>query len=243
MNYQRIYFELIEKRKRDIPEGYIEQHHINPFSISKSNDSDNLVYLTAREHFIAHLLLSKMYPEGSINWIKMQKALMKMFSISSNQLRYSPSRWYHYCREQVSIANSINQSGQGNSQYGKVWVHNNFLRKSTSVFKDELDILLENGWELGRVISWDKHFEKIHKKKIKQNKVNKSKPKENLKLKEREDNVKKYSEYYSIYNQYGWNKFKEITGYEKSKPNLVQQFKRYLPNFKPQNGKKRGNNA
>jgi hypothetical protein len=43
--------------------GYVEGHHIIPRSIRPefSNNHFNIVYLTAKEHFIAHLLLTKMF--------------------------------------------------------------------------------------------------------------------------------------------------------------------------------------
>ena len=42
--------------------GYVEAHHILPksFSIGGETDKNNLVYLTAKEHFVVHLLLCKM---------------------------------------------------------------------------------------------------------------------------------------------------------------------------------------
>jgi hypothetical protein len=42
---------------RDQPLEYAELHHIIPLCISQTNDKDNLVRLTGREHFIAHVLL------------------------------------------------------------------------------------------------------------------------------------------------------------------------------------------
>ena len=60
--YSTWYFNIIEnaiarnfvKKNSQI---YVEGHHIIPKSIFKNND---IVYLTAREHFICHLLLPKM---------------------------------------------------------------------------------------------------------------------------------------------------------------------------------------
>ena len=40
-------------------EGYTESHHILPRSMGGSNEKANLVNLTAREHFICHILLTK----------------------------------------------------------------------------------------------------------------------------------------------------------------------------------------
>lgn len=60
MNYRRIYDALMQKAsERPRPEGYVERHHITPVSLGGSDDRINLVYLTAREHFIAHKLLIK----------------------------------------------------------------------------------------------------------------------------------------------------------------------------------------
>ncbi len=60
MNYQAAYDRLIAKaRARAKPESYTERHHVVPKSLGGSNDASNLVDLTAREHFVAHLLLAK----------------------------------------------------------------------------------------------------------------------------------------------------------------------------------------
>ena len=64
MNYKRIYESIIEKRKIDIPTGYVEEHHCYiPSCLGGTDDKSNLVKLTAKEHFICHLLLTKMYPK------------------------------------------------------------------------------------------------------------------------------------------------------------------------------------
>ena len=62
MNYKKIYNQLIERGKTRILEGYKEKHHIRPKCIGGTNTKNNLVELTAREHFIAHWLLTLIYP-------------------------------------------------------------------------------------------------------------------------------------------------------------------------------------
>lgn len=65
MNYIKIYNSLIYNRqvnKLYKNKGiYVEKHHIIPRSCGGSDDKSNIVYLTAREHYISHLLLSKIY--------------------------------------------------------------------------------------------------------------------------------------------------------------------------------------
>lgn len=43
---------------------YYESHHILPKCLNGSNKKDNLVLLTAKEHFIAHKLLLEIYPNN-----------------------------------------------------------------------------------------------------------------------------------------------------------------------------------
>lgn len=47
-----------------MPPCYIEVHHVYPKSMGGSNEKTNLAVLTAKEHFICHLLLTKMYPNS-----------------------------------------------------------------------------------------------------------------------------------------------------------------------------------
>lgn len=56
--YYKWYKELTLKRDR-VLDCYTEKHHIIPKSMGGSNKKYNLVILTAREHYIAHLLLTK----------------------------------------------------------------------------------------------------------------------------------------------------------------------------------------
>ena len=65
MNYKNIYDQLISKRQANVlvksRKQYCETHHIIPKSLGGSNNKSNLINLTAKEHYIAHLLLWKYY--------------------------------------------------------------------------------------------------------------------------------------------------------------------------------------
>lgn len=68
MNYEKIYDALVEKAKprgldKSQHEGYFEIHHIVPRCMGGTDEESNLIMLSCREHFIAHLLLWKIYPE------------------------------------------------------------------------------------------------------------------------------------------------------------------------------------
>ena len=97
--YTKCYYSIISKaHSRVLPkETYTERHHIIPKSLGGSNLKNNLVKLTAREHFICHLLLTKM-TEGE-NKMKMAKAAFMFVTSSGNQDRYViTSHWYESLR-------------------------------------------------------------------------------------------------------------------------------------------------
>lgn len=122
MDYKKIYDQIIENRlKNKITKKttYVEKHHIIPRCLNGSNHSSNLVNLTAREHFVCHLLLAEMFEKGTYEWYKLNHALFRMCHGSKTQKRYFNSRMYEHKREDFKKAISWSQSGEKNSQYGK----------------------------------------------------------------------------------------------------------------------------
>lgn len=74
---------LLGRTKKD--DVYYENHHIIPKSLGGTNNIGNLVLLTAREHFIAHLLLYNHYKSiGGDSFRKMSYALVSMSSTNKN---------------------------------------------------------------------------------------------------------------------------------------------------------------
>ena len=76
MIYSAVYCALISKRLRNPitkDDCYCETHHIIPKSEGGLDEPDNLVNLTAREHYVAHLLLAKIYKD-----VKMYSAVTYM---------------------------------------------------------------------------------------------------------------------------------------------------------------------
>ena len=73
MNYKKLYFNIIHNRRNNpLPtEEYGETHHIKPRSFGRSeenlDDQKNLIRLSAREHFIVHFLLYKIYKHRTEN--------------------------------------------------------------------------------------------------------------------------------------------------------------------------------
>lgn len=94
--YSKIYNALIEKRRLEIPSGYTEKHHVIPKSLGGDNTRENIVPLTAREHFIAHALLFRMTIGKAKS--KMAQAICMMKGKGSRQRAYSNSRIFETAR-------------------------------------------------------------------------------------------------------------------------------------------------
>lgn len=93
--YKKWYDQLIEFRRTNILEANFETHHIIPKSLGGSNEKSNLVRLTYREHYVAHLLLTK-FVENKQDYIKMCWAVHRL-AFSRKEL--FTSREYEIARQ------------------------------------------------------------------------------------------------------------------------------------------------
>jgi NUMOD3 motif len=106
MNYAIIYEDLIERARNRKLIGYSEKHHVVPVCMGGGHEASNLVQLTAEEHFVAHKLLVKMYPE---NW-KVAFALLAM-SRNTNGMRPN-NKLFGWTRRRVAAAHSAIRKGK-----------------------------------------------------------------------------------------------------------------------------------
>lgn len=86
--YTKIYYNIVvNSLSRTLPNStYTEKHHIVPKSIGGLNNKENIVTLTAREHFICHWLLTKMVHDNVKP--KLVYALYMMRANKHKQERY-----------------------------------------------------------------------------------------------------------------------------------------------------------
>ncbi len=75
MDYLKAYYGIVKLAKIKERSGYLELHHIvprcvfgenllNEIGLANVNQESNLVYLTAREHFVSHWLLHRAFPKN-----------------------------------------------------------------------------------------------------------------------------------------------------------------------------------
>lgn len=169
--YTKWYFQIIEHAKQFPVNGYSERHHIIPKSLKGSNSKENIVRLTARQHYICHKLLIKMVA-GQLRY-KMLEALA-IFSNNTTRNLYFNSRDIAKIREANSHASSERNKG---NQYYKLrandsfelrefksqknkksrWVNNGHEERFTMDYKYYLD----NGFCFGRLKFSQDHLDKI----------------------------------------------------------------------------------
>lgn len=108
--YTNYYYQIINKAKNRILTGYKEDHHIIPKSLKGNDEPENIVSLTAREHFICHLLLVKMVEIGPVQY-KMYKAASMMANVAGRgQERYKvSSRVYEILKKSIDVPLEVRQ--------------------------------------------------------------------------------------------------------------------------------------
>lgn len=101
---ENIYNKIIQKalslNRKKGNGAYFERHHIIPKCLGGSNLKENLVLLTAKEHYICHLLLIYMYPENN----KIAFAFWNMCRPNNNyhQRHKVSARTYEHAKSHLS---------------------------------------------------------------------------------------------------------------------------------------------
>jgi len=117
MDCIKIYDAIIAKRKLEPVDGYSESHHILPRALGGDNSQTNLVKLSAREHFIAHLLLAKTY--GGSMWAA--ASFMSRGGVKSASGVKVSSRIYDMAKREDAKWKSEAYIGSNNPFYGKTF--------------------------------------------------------------------------------------------------------------------------
>lgn len=105
MDYSKIYINLIERSFTRNLSGYTEKHHIIPKCMDGDDLPRNISILTPEEHYLAHVLLCKIYPNNK-----------KLYSACSLMVgKNSSNKEYGWIKRKLSIL----MTGANNPMYGK----------------------------------------------------------------------------------------------------------------------------
>ena len=137
--YQKIYTNIILNAKKRATSrrtalkifDYVESHHILPksFDLGGAKDNENLVYLTPKEHFIVHCVLTKML-SGKYK-MKMLYSLQRLKTSNKNQkLRYFNSNLYSQLKRNMP-------------KYTRLYKLDSV---KYVIDKEDIDLLVNDGW-------------------------------------------------------------------------------------------------
>lgn len=120
--YTKWYYNIIQnaQSKEILDENiYYEKHHIIPKSLKGSNQQNNLVILTGKEHFVCHWLLTKMLTGK--NLIKMEYAFcfMRMSKRTTKETYKIPGYIYEKLRVKSAQLSSQTHKGLKHSEKSK----------------------------------------------------------------------------------------------------------------------------
>lgn len=229
MNYFKIYKSIIRNRQINEPINcYYENHHIIPKCLNGKNTKTNIVKLTAREHFLCHYCLIKIFENNEFRKNEYNKMLyafmmMKPGSISGNHKgqRYINSRLYEEVKIKFKNLQKQKQCGKNNSNYNTIWIKNLSLRENKKIKKEDLHLYLNNDWILGRCQNFTKYEEEIRYKKDIE-----------FEIKEKEKAEKLYfNELYEIWNNNTIEDFYKKTNCSINLRSLYSRFKKYVDEY------------
>ena len=105
--YSRWYYDIIQKSPNVKVIGHTERHHIIPKSMGGKDTKDNLVYVSLREHFILHKLLTRMTTGSDLS-----RMWMAVWHMSNTRTFNLSSREYeniklNYTKQQSTISKEM----------------------------------------------------------------------------------------------------------------------------------------
>lgn len=130
-------------------------------------------------------------------------------------------------KQKIGELNSIKQIGEKNSNYGHCWIYKIKTKECISIKKEDLNCYLNKGWKKGRICKWDAYFI-TNEFKYKQPK----RIEQYIKSKKKKEENKIY--YRKLFEEYKINGFKGVLekfNYKYTSQNLINQFKKYIPEY------------
>lgn len=136
----RRYTQFIDSLRGQSVSGYAEVHHVVPRSLGGSDGADNLIRLTARQHYVAHWMLAR----------AMGGSAARAFFMMSNLGKYGQVNSTTYAMARQEYATQVSQQLKG--------------KPSQCPFSDETKQKMREA-KLGRKLT-PEHIEKVRQTRI-----------------------------------------------------------------------------
>ena len=142
MDYSKIYNKIVSRAESRKLTCYTEKHHILPKCMGGSNEIENICILTAREHFLCHMLLCEIHPKE----YKLKHALFLM-AVGKQKIKEKQyiigSRVYERLRKEYS------QMLTGVEQSKETKLKKSIAMKAVWASKtdEEMSLKSKKGWE------------------------------------------------------------------------------------------------
>jgi hypothetical protein len=118
--YTSWYYDIVTRAKTRALDSYTEKHHIVPRSLGGDNSVENLVNLTAREHFICHWLLTKMVSNKKEKYQMWNAFSCMLYRENPHQERYKiSSRVFENIKSAGAKLKSEKMAGANNPMFGR----------------------------------------------------------------------------------------------------------------------------
>lgn len=241
MNYKEMYDQLVVFRKQhklvksNEEVGKIEEHHILPRCCGGTDDPENLVNLYAKEHFMAHYYLWKIYENDKFGQKLLNAFWMMCIMSSASQERtyqeyvkmseeYQDARTKFAKQQSETISNKV--SANKNGHFGKHWYYDPLTNESHRY----VDGKQPNGWILGRVFSNTLIRTQQKQKFAKKMQIQ-------IKKQKRQKELQDLQWYYEQFQKYGFEWLSK--NYPHTYQTFIKDCKKHLPGFKSQKGRQR----
>ena len=117
MNYKKHYDILCERGKQRSLDCYTEKHHIIPRCLGGTDEPENITELTPEEHYVAHQLLVKMFPDNKgLIWAALQMTGHENGKRNNNKV-------YGWLRRKIRDE-AKQRTGKRNGSFNKCWFYN-----------------------------------------------------------------------------------------------------------------------
>lgn len=129
--YTKWYVAIIKNAKP--MDGYQERHHILPkcFNMGGEVDEDNIVMLTAREHYICHLLMTRMFTNKRKRY-QMILAFVRMSNttrLDKNRQYSANSILYAHAKQQMSLQMKVDNPNSNGVHSKRAWQQSSDKRR------------------------------------------------------------------------------------------------------------------